>query len=373
MIAQRHRGYIDTFIFMCFKNLAMKKIVSFSLMAAVLVSCGQRNYKVKGDFIVANGQMPSVVKDKRNNLHVVYGSGDSIMYTSIHSGDTSFSVPTLIDVLPNLAAAFTRGPQISLSNNGLTVTACNTNGDIYSFNKTDSSQWLKCSRVNDIDTVAKENLMSLSGDGQFNYAIWLDLRGNKQNKIYGARTNDGGKTWSANKLIYASPDNTVCQCCKPSVIVKGSNVYVMFRNWIDGNRNMYLIQSKDSGNTFSNAEKLGVGNWKLNGCPMDGGGMAVTENGIIETVWRRESSVYSARPGMPEKIIGDGKGCTVEIFKNKPVYAWVKDGYVTVINSDNKELKIGKGNLPILKTLTDNMMICVWEYEKQVHAAIFSI
>ena len=85
-------------------------------------------------------------------------------------------------------------------------------------------------------------------------------------------------------MIYTSPDTTVRQCCKPSVAVKGNNVYVMFRNWLKDSRDMYLIQSKDGGDTFGHAQKLGIGNWKLNACPMDGAGLSINGNAAIQTV-----------------------------------------------------------------------------------------
>lgn len=317
--------------------------------------------------------MPNIVEDKQNTLHVVYGSGDSIMYTSLNTGDTFFSAPVVIDVLPHLMAAFTRGPQIACSDKGLTVTACTRDGDIFSYNKTGSARWIKTARVNDVDTVAKENFMSLGGDGQYNYAVWLDLRADKRNKIYGARSDDGGKTWSANQLVYASPDSTVCSCCKPSVVVKGDKVYVMFRNWLNRNRDLYLIQSNDGGKTFGNAEKIGIGNWKLNACPMDGGGMAINTNGLVQTVWRREGKIYAAQPGLTEKEIGEGKACNVALLKDQPVYAWIKDGFVTVSTTGKREMILGKGNLPVLRALSDKTMICVWENEQQIHAAIFII
>ena len=351
----------------------MRNIFLFSFAICTLFSCTEKKSPGKEDFVIANGQMPSLAKDKQKGLHVVYGAGDSIMYTYLSHMDTAFNAPVLIGVLPDLAASHTRGPQIACSENGLTVTACNSNGDIFSYHKTVTANWVSTARVNDVDTVAKENLMSLGGDGQYDYSVWLDLRGNRQNKIYGARTDDGGKTWSKNKLIYASPDTTVCQCCKPSVVVKGNSVYVMFRNWIDGNRNMYLIQSNDGGNTFGDAEKLGTGNWKLNGCPMDGGGLAIDDKGAIQTVWRREGKLYSAQPGLPEKEVGEGKGCTVDIIKNKPVYAWVKDGLIWITGPNGKVLALGKGSQPIIKSLNEAQMICVWEYEKQIHAAIFEL
>lgn len=86
-------------------------------------------------------------------------------------------------------------------------------------------------KVNDVDTVAKENFLALTADGENTFAVWLDLR-DKHNKIFDAKSNDGGIIWSKNILVYASPDATVCECCKPSVVMKGSDVYVMFRNWL---------------------------------------------------------------------------------------------------------------------------------------------
>jgi len=202
----------------------------------ILVACSEKRNRTKEDFVIANGQMPSLAKDKQNDLHVVYGCGDSILFTYMFATDTAFN-PPLISVLPDLAASHTWGPQIACSDNGLTVTACNSNGHIFSYHNAGTANWTSTARVNDADTIANENIMSPGGDGKYDYAVWLGLRGSGQNKIYGARTHDGGKTWSSNKLIFESPDTTVCQCCKPSVVVNDNKVYVMFRNWFDGNSN----------------------------------------------------------------------------------------------------------------------------------------
>ncbi len=73
---------------------------------------------------------------------------------------------------------------------------------------------------------------------------------------------------------------------------------VMWRNALDGSRDMYLISSHDGGKTFGGAEKQGAGTWKLNACPMDGGGVAFTAQGTVVTTWRaRANDVYMAQPG----------------------------------------------------------------------------
>src|SRR6266536_2383985 len=65
-------------------------------------------------------------------------------------------------------------------------------------------KWIKNGKVNDVDDVAKEGFLSVSSYEDSLYAIWLDLRDNSRNKIVGALSADGGKTWSKNK-IYIKP------------------------------------------------------------------------------------------------------------------------------------------------------------------------
>jgi hypothetical protein len=247
-------------------------IVSSFIVSLVLA---QKNESNKS--IIANGQMPDITTDKNQNVHIVYGSGDSIMYLTSKDGK-SFSRPFLVSVLPKLFASGMRGPQIAAAVNGLVITACTKDRNIYSFKQEISGKWTKLKRLNNIKETAKEALMDLSADGLHVNAVWLGISQRGQ-AVYGARSADRGKTWIENKLVYASPDSTVCECCKPSVAVKGNSVYVMFRNWINGNRDLYLIRSVNGGSSFGRAQKLGNGSWKLNGCLMDGGGLVISKSG----------------------------------------------------------------------------------------------
>ncbi|MBS1738246.1 MAG: exo-alpha-sialidase [Bacteroidetes bacterium] len=348
--------------------------IAFTITIAfcTLIACNEKKVFSKADFVIANGQMPDIVKDKNDHLHLVYGVGDSIMYTSSSNKGISFSSPSLVDVLPGLFSFATRGTQVSATDHGVIITACTSKGNIYSYYK-DDGKWKQGARVNDVDTVAKEGLMALSADGENAFAIWLDLRGNKKNKIYGAKSNDGGKSWSENQMIYTSPDTTVCECCKPSVIMKGNHVYVTFRNWLNGNRDLYLIQSSDGGGSFGQAQKLGTGSWKLNGCPMDGGGLAINQNGEVQTVWRRKNTIFAAIPGEPEKEIGEGRDCALEIVDNKNIYTWTEKGEVVLMNHNGEKKVLGKGSQPVLKGLDKDHVICVWGNEKQIHASIVEL
>ncbi|MEO6230922.1 MAG: sialidase family protein [Ferruginibacter sp.] len=351
----------------------MKKIVSFTLVLYLMTSCSEKKVHTKDDFVITDGQMPALAKDKSNNVHLVYGMGDSIMYVYSSDNGNTFSNPLLVSALPHVYTFATRGPQVAVTDKGLLITACTSQGNIFSFYKETGNDWTKGEKLNDVDTVAKEGLMGLSSYGNTAFAVWLDLRGNKRNKIVGAKSIDGGKTWLKNKIIYTSPDSTVCQCCKPSVVVWQNKVAVMFRNWLQGNRDLYLVQSTDAGGSFGAAQKLGTGSWKLDGCPMDGGNLAVNDNGAVQTVWRRGATVFSTNPGMPEKEMGQGKSCTIEIVNNKNVYAWTENGQVVVMKPDGEKKILGMGIQPVLKALDNAHLLCVWENNKQLHASVVEL
>lgn len=350
---------------------ALKLIGFLCLLTPVMFA--QNVASSNKDVIVAKGRMPNMTTDKTNNVHIVYGTGDSILYLSSTNSGKSFTTPSLIAVLPGLFASAMRGPQIAATDDGLIVTACTNKGNIYSFNQKGSGKWTKAVRVNDVDEVAKEALMGLSADGLNVFAVWLAVKNPKGQNIYGAQSVDGGKTWSKNLLVYASPESTVCECCKPSVAVKGNTVYVMFRNFLSGNRDLYLAKSGNGGRSFENAQKLGVGNWKLNGCPMDGGGLAVDKSGVPQTVWRREGKIYASTVESAETEIGEGRDCTLETVNNKNVYAWTENGEVVLIKPQGQKKVLGIGSQPKVKALDNEHVICVWENDKQIHAEVLEL
>jgi hypothetical protein len=352
-------------------KIVIMKTLTLIVVFSFLLSATWAGEK-ESDVVIANGQMPNIVKDRHNNLHLVYGSGDSIMYSSSKDGK-SFTSPFLIARLPNLFASAMRGPQVAATVNGIAVTACTKQGNIFSYQKEASGKWTKAQKVNDRDEAAKEGLMALSGDGQNVYAVWLGVKSPKGQEVYGAKSVDGGKSWSKNTIVYSSPDGTVCECCKPSIAIKGESVFVMFRNWLNGNRDLYLIESSDGGRSFKQAQKLGVGSWKLNGCPMDGGGLTLNKSGIPNTVWRREAKIYASTLETPEKELGEGRGCTIETVNDRNVYAWTENGDVIVLKPQGIKKNLGKGSLPLLKALNNEHVLCIWQHEKQIHASVLEL
>jgi len=347
------------------------KTFSFLMLLCLVHLCLPAQMVNDHVITIGKGQVPSVAKDRSNIIHVVYGSGDSIMYVMSKDGK-SFTTPSLVSVLPGLFSFAMRGPQVAVSSRGLIITACTKEGNIYAYTRL-VKDWTGPVMLNQQAASAKEGLMALSADRNIVFATWLSVNIPKGQKLMGIRSKDGGKTWSKNLLVYASPDKSVCECCKPSAVVKQNKVYVMFRNWLNGNRDLYIATSSNDGQTFKNALKLGQGKWKLSGCPMDGGGLAVSQTGLVHTVWRREAMIYTAVPGEAEKSIGEGRNCTLEIINGKPIYAWTQNGEMIISLPGGIKKNIGKGSLPQLKVVNDNQLFCVWEKDKQIQSMLIGL
>jgi hypothetical protein len=318
-----------------------------------------------------NGAAPSLATDN-NNVYLVFASGDTILFCSSNNKGKVFIDPIQVSILTQMSTGGGRGPQIVAAKNELVIAAADKSGNIYTYTKNKSaSQWKKAGRINDVAEVAKEAFVSLaSNDKGEVYAVWLDLRNNHKNKIAGAKSFDGGKTWSKNKIIYNSPDGTVCECCKPSVVMKDRMVVVMFRNWLKGDRDLFITTSIDGGSSFDKVKQLGEENWKLNACPMDGGGLTINNENTINTVWRREGDIYTCEPGKKEIKITTGKQCTIAGNNNGNFISFIKDGKVYCIKPDGSIIELGIGSYPRLIMADEITAVCAWQQDKEIKYAM---
>ena len=310
------------------------------------------------------GIQPAICVGENESIEMVFGKGNAFYYTSSQDKGQSFTSPVLVDSLQGLHLGVSRGPQIASSRFSTVITAIDKKGDLYAYllnRKT--GKWQNHLIINDVPEIAKEGFNALASDGKGTFFVaWLDLRDDKKNKIFGAISKDGGQTWGKNKLIYHSPDSTVCECCQPSILMKDKQVVVMFRNWIGGSRDMYVTASKDGGNTFQPAVKMGNGTWKLNACPMDGGGISLNERGILTSVWRRENQLFTAKLGEPEQVLAQGRNASIATGNQNTFIAWQNQGQVWLSQSGQKEpTSLGTGRFPRVSMLNEQQAFCVWE------------
>ena len=99
---------------------------------------------------------------------------------------------------------------------------------------------------------------------------------------------DFGTTFSAAVDVSALAPGEPCDCCQSTLVAKGDNVYLLFRNNDNNVRNTYIAKSADNGVTFISTHDLDDVNWVLNSCPTSSPVGAVLGDSIM--VVRRNGS-----------------------------------------------------------------------------------
>jgi BNR repeat-like domain len=277
-------------------------------------------------------QQPQVAVDRAGGVHVVFGVGDQIRYCRSDSSGKSFTQPVHLPPVSNMSLGMRRGPRVAAGDGFLCITAIGgkqgkgRDGELFAFRSIDGGKsWQGPVTVNDEPAAAREGLhaMAAGPTGEI-CSVWLDLR-SKGTKIFASASADGGATWTKNRLVYESPDGRVCECCHPSVTFDNQGgLYVMWRNSLGGNRDLYVCNSTDGGQTFSKAAKLGEGTWPLKACPMDGGAVAALAPGKLATAWRRDKQVFLTLPGEPtERLLGPGEQPWIAATAAGPYVVWL--------------------------------------------------
>ena len=129
---------------------------------------------------------------------------------------------------------------------------------------------------------------------------------------------------------------------------------------------MYLAPSSD-GAAFSQPEKLGVGTWKLNACPMDGGGLVISHNGVV-TLWRREHDLFLDVPGKPETRIATGVDGAIAAGSHGVYTIWsAASGIQAMLPGQSQPLDLAaKGSFPTITALPGGAALAAWEEDGQI-------
>lgn len=337
--------------------------MKFYLPAVILLISLTLTNPIYAQTVLAPGAQPQLTVGDKGIVRLVFGQKDKILYSTSNDNGKTFSNPVVIADVARMHLGMTRGPQLATSRDYSIVTAMDQNGNIHSFRLTHKTgKWERMQNVNDVDGSAPEGLMSIAADANNNfYAVWLDLRENRKNNIAFASMR-GNSKWTKNVFAYKSSEDHVCECCKPSIVVKENNVAIMFRNWLKGSRDLYLVTSANAGQKFSEAQKLGKGTWPLKGCPMDGGGMSIDSKNNIHTVWQRDGQIFYAQPGQEEEKIGEGRhtGLTGGFA------TWESGNNLIAKRLTGAQQKIGEGTALTICELSDKSNLAIWENDNQI-------
>ena len=306
---------------------------------------------------------PQVAVAPSGRIHVVFGKGRAIYHTASLDG-RAFSAPVKVGELEKLALRMRRGPRVTATDKLVLVTAIShADGNLHAWLSADTgATWKETAPLNTAPKSAREGLQALAGDGRgLTAAVWLDLRGRGM-ELWGRVSRDGGATWGADASIYTSPDGHICECCAPNVAISPTGeIAVMWRNWLGGSRDLYLATSRD-GHTFFPAQKLGTGTWKLNGCPMDGGGLAFGPAGNWLAVWRRERTVFASEAGTPEKQLAADAVQPVAAYAGKtPLVLWEASGALLLQRGAEAPARFAENAAAASSASGPETAVIVWE------------
>jgi hypothetical protein len=196
---------------------------------------------------------------------------------------------------------------------------------------------------------------------------WLDLRATGT-RLYAAISRDHGATWSPDHLVYTSPAGTICQCCHPSVAIGADGrIVVLFRNSLDGRRDMYVTESRD-GAVFTPALKQGAGSWVLAACPMDGGAVVLNGRGV-SSIWRREGDVYQATDDGREMRLGAGQDPAAAAFAAGVDVVWNTPAGIVLQQAGATPVALAAGRFPAVLA-SPAATLAAWEDGGRVHTRL---
>jgi hypothetical protein len=280
----------------------------------------------------AKQPQPAVTAD--GTIAVTFGAGNTLYAVTSKDGGKTFSERVVIDKPGELSLGMRRGPRIVAAGKAFVVTAIagehgkGADGDVLAWRSSDSGRtWSKPVTVNHLPGAAREGLhaMAAASDGTV-ACVWNDARSKKM-EVWASISTDVGATWSEDWLIYRAPNGPICPCCHPSATFDaGGTLHVMWRNDLDGNRDMYFRSlRKSAGGAWDGppAMRLGEQHWLLKACPMDGGGLAAVEGGL-ETIWRRGEEVFRCRRGERETLLGRGEQPWAGSGADGVYFAWIE-------------------------------------------------
>lgn len=355
-------------------------MVASILLASLLQS---RPVQIATGPLAATADQPQIAVSPSGDVYVAFGSPGKLYVCKSTDDGYTFSAPVALP-LPTEPAfegggvplksplGMRRGPRIAASKSRVVVTAVygaqggGKDGDLLAWRSEDDGKtWKGPEEVNDVAGSAREGLhtMGVNGEGTF-VAAWLDLRG-KGTQIVSCYSTNGGRSWSKNVLVYASPDGSVCECCHPSLAFGPFNeCALMFRNSLRGMRDMWVSVSPDGGRSWDpGATKIGTQSWEINACPMDGGSATFDSGGGIASVWRSQEKLYYARGGASIEL-AVGRNPWMAWSGNAPVFVWEtgRGGSVyfqSGTSPTNRKRLTESGSDPVVAT-TKTSTIAAW-------------
>lgn len=222
------------------------------------------------------------------------GSGNGIVFTSRWNGS---SFDPAVQVSPsgiNVYCSADEGGDIAARGDTVYVVFFTTNSVTYCVRSFDAgTTWSDTVRIDHQDM-----------DDAYTPDVQIDKNGNpvvafeqsdmsmSNTRIMMNRSDDAGQTFSMETDAHLNvPNGIPCECCPPSLLIKDSMAYVMYRNNDNNIRNIVMTISADSGMTFPVVSEVDNTNWVLSACPTAGAEGAFYRDSVL-LVWKSANKIW---------------------------------------------------------------------------------
>jgi len=259
----------------------------------------------------------------------------------------------------------------------------------YAISKDNGKSWSKKRKLVNVEGSRSQSFydVTLLPDGELGLC-WLDSRKLEKNKdgstLYFAKTR-GDLGFFDEKSIAGS----TCQCCRTDIFVDENNkINIAYRNITEGSiRDMYRVVSADDGITFSDSKRMGIDNWKIDGCPHTGPSFADNSQdlavawftgadsgiGIFFKKLTSEVSIYNEKTlltsvGSHPQMVALSNGNFYIVYEEfyKLKNKFLSNIVLHVVNSDGTEIKKiisnpnTSNNHAVISKLNGNKLLVAW-------------
>jgi hypothetical protein len=255
------------------------------------------------------GIQPQTVVGRDGTVHLIYFKGEAgegnIFYSYSKDGLT-FSKPIRVNSIEGTAVAIgnIRGGRLALGRQGRVYVAWNGSGKLGDPAKGRTPMLF--ARLNDAGTAFEperniiQTAYGLDGGGGIAadrqghvYVFWHapvpGHRGEEWRRVWMARSNDDGKTFEPERMVWDRPTGA-CGCCSLNAYADPSGkLYVLFRSAKQMvHRDIYLLESSNHGSSFTGAD---ISKWNVGYCVMSSEAFASSPKTTL-AAWETEKRVH---------------------------------------------------------------------------------
>jgi hypothetical protein len=294
--------------------------------------------EIQGMDVYANGSsLHAVLVGKQHNTHEM-----SVAYLQSRDYGSTWTKPVVVNRQQDGKVVSRRGNEAQVSAAGhRIVVAFNHAVDLpnagqmsIAYSTNDGASWEQGENPAVGDLTQNQSYLDLVADEAGNFhLVWLDDReenGNTQGLRY-ARSSDGGHHWHGDVTL----DPAACTCCWTRLaVLPDRSIAALYRD--DDPHDMRLVRVSADGRSWRNLGAVGAFDWRFNGCPHCGGGIASAsgKRGPVHSVaWsgkENAAGLYYLRSTdlgeqwSPPRRIGDGRSRESDV-------AVLSDGRVGVV------------------------------------------